>query len=206
MTESSGADRGHPGSRAPDVERQVAELEGLLREHQPVDAAEAESVAGILDLLAACADPWSRAGYVPGHLTASAVVVDGARARNALLVFHQKLERWLQPGGHFEPGERDPAEAAAREAREETGLEVRWPPGAAPRLLDVDVHVIPARRDEPEHRHFDLRFLLLAEGNPVAGEGVREARWIRREALEGLDLDPGLLRALNKVAWADPAY
>ena len=53
-----------------------------------------------------------------------------------------------------------PADAA--EAREETGCEVRlFDP--TPTLLDVDVHPIPARGDEPAHHHLDLRFLMVAE-------------------------------------------
>ena len=35
----------------------------------------------------------------PGHLTGSAFVVDSS-AERALLLFHTKLQRWLQPGGH----------------------------------------------------------------------------------------------------------
>ena len=67
-------------------------------------------------------DPASR--EQPRALHASAVVVDGAGERTCL-VDHVKLGHWLQPGGHIEPGDASPAQAAVREAREETGLEVR---------------------------------------------------------------------------------
>ena len=36
---------------------------------------------------------------VPGHMTASSIVIDAARDKTVLLK-HRKLERWLQPGGH----------------------------------------------------------------------------------------------------------
>ena len=64
-------------------------------------------------------DPFSR--HEPeAHFTASAVVVDEAGART-LLVHHAKSGNWFQPGGHIEPDDASLAEAALREAREETG-------------------------------------------------------------------------------------
>lgn len=174
-----------------------AAIERLLQAHTPADAREAADVERVRALLRRPAPFW-RGTFQPGHLTASAVVVDPARTQ-VLLVFHTKLERWLQPGGHFEPGEEDPLVAARREVLEETHVEAR-PDPRGPLLLDVDVHLIPARKLEPAHEHFDLRLLLTAEPGPVtAGEGTRAARWARREELSGLDLDPGLVRALRKV-------
>ena len=41
-----------------------------------------------------------------------------------LLLMHKKLHIWLPPGGHIELDE-DPNEAVLREAKEETGLDVR---------------------------------------------------------------------------------
>src|SRR2546430_4440940 len=62
-------------------------------------------------------------------------------------------------------GERDAAATAHREAREESGLaRIDWPQGPR-RALDVDVHVIPARKDEPAHQHLDVRFLFLADSD-----------------------------------------
>jgi len=72
------------------------------------------------------------------------VVHDG----KVLLIHHRKLDKWLPLGGHIEL-EEDPEQAALREAREESGLEVellgeRPPttsPGTraliAPRFLDI---------------------------------------------------------------------
>ena len=68
-------------------------------------------------------DPFSR-DEPEAHFTGSAIVVDEAGART-LLVHHAKSGAWFQPGGHIEPGDATLAEAALREAREETGLDVR---------------------------------------------------------------------------------
>ena len=174
------------------------DLLSLLATHEPEGDHERESLERIRALVEDAVDPWSRHHYEPGHLTASAVVVDETSQR-ALLILHTKLGLWLQPGGHFEPGERDPAEAAAREALEETGLRTRWPDQAPP-LLDVDVHLIPAHKDQPAHEHFDLRFLLVAEaGEATAGDGTQGVRWVSRADAPHADLDPGLARALAKV-------
>ena len=172
----------------------------LLKNHKTADDGEAVSLRRIQELIATAASPFSRQNYIPGHLTASAVVADPTRQFTAL-IFHGKLKRWLQPGGHFEPGEHDPSLAAAREVSEETGLETRWP-GAAALLLDVDVHEIPARKSEPAHFHFDLRMLLIAEKGVLrVGEGTTDARWFDARECAALNLDPGIYRALKKIGF-----
>lgn len=188
------------GREAIDPAEIVQELQALLARHRPADAAEERSLRRTHQLLRTTGSPFWRGQYNPGHLTASAIVVDPSRTRT-LLLHHAKLDRWLQPGGHFEPGETQPVEAAAREVREETGLATTWP-GALPRLLDVDVHPIPARGQEPAHYHYDLRYLLVTEtdgAEAAAGDGARAIRWVTRDDVEALDLDPGLKRALRKV-------
>lgn len=188
------------GREAIDPVEVVHELQALLARHRPADASEERSLRRTHQLLRTTGSPFWRGQYNPGHLTASAIVVDPTRTRT-LLVHHDKLDRWLQPGGHFEPGETQPVEAAAREVREETGLVTTWP-GALPRLLDVDVHPIPARGQEPAHYHYDLRYLLVATtdgAEAAAGDGARAVRWVTLEEAEALDLDPALRRALRKV-------
>jgi 8-oxo-dGTP pyrophosphatase MutT (NUDIX family) len=169
-----------------------------LRRHLPADGKEAADVAEVLAFLDRHPDPFDRR-ILEGHLTASAVVVPTAGDR-VLLLHHRKLGRWLQPGGHAEPGEGDPERIALREAWEETGIPGLALHPSAPRPLDVDVHPIPARGDEPAHRHLDLRYLVVApeEGVPrLAAAEARALRWFSWEELQTLELDPGLRRALR---------
>ena len=169
-----------------------------LERHVPADAKEAGDLAEMLAFLDRHPDPFDR-DILEGHFTGSAVVVSATGDR-VLLLHHRKLDRWLQPGGHAEPGEREGAMVALREAREETGIEGLILHPAAPRPLDVDVHPIPARGDEPAHRHLDLRYLVVAPraGTPrPAAEEARALRWFTWEELSAVDLDPGLRRALR---------
>lgn len=109
-----------------------------------------------------------------GHLTASALVLDHERKR-VLLTFHRKLGCWLQLGGHCD-GDANLVRVALREAIEESGI-----PDLVidPRPVDLDIHPIPARPDEPAHVHLDTRFLVYApQGAQIAiSEESLDLRW-----------------------------
>jgi 8-oxo-dGTP pyrophosphatase MutT (NUDIX family) len=175
-------------------------LKDLLAAHQPLDEKERSDLASMRDFAASLAEPFSRTQW-PAHFTGSAVVVtpDGARV---CLVLHAKLNRWLQPGGHADPADGGSMEETAlREAREETGLRVLLHP-LAPRPLDVDVHVIPAHKADPEHRHLDVRYLVVAN-NPDAlthdSHESHSAQWVSwEEALARTDEAP-LRRMFEKA-------
>jgi 8-oxo-dGTP pyrophosphatase MutT (NUDIX family) len=176
------------------------DLPAELAAHRPEDAEEARDLERIRDFVARHAEPWDR-GIAAGHLTGSALVVSEGGDR-VLLLHHRKLDRWLQPGGHADPGEGRGEDVAAREAREETGIDGIVLHPTAPRPLDVDVHDIPARGDEPAHEHLDLRYLFLAPASAALARRAEEAndlRWFSWHELAGLDLDRGLRRALAKA-------
>ena len=114
-----------------------AHLVQLLELYSPAPAEEAH-LARMFELLDAPDDPFSRAHFDPGHFTASAFVVSLDRT-NLALVHHQRLDRWLQPGGHIEPTDQDVAAAASREIEEEIGLAAAL---LAPLVFDIDVQDI----------------------------------------------------------------
>jgi 8-oxo-dGTP pyrophosphatase MutT (NUDIX family) len=177
-----------------------APLVELLSRHVPTDAKEREDLERMRAFAAELASPLSRS-QPTAHFTGSAMVVDPAGKRVAL-VHHGKLKRWLQPGGHADEADGGRMEATAlREAREETGCRVRLHP-TAPRPLDVDIHRIPARKDEPEHLHLDVRYLIVAEDPEALAHDPNEsfgAQWLPwEEALERAD-EVAFRRLLEKA-------
>jgi len=175
-------------------------LRRSLDEHVPADDAEARDLEHLRAFVARHPRPFDRS-LREGHLTASALVV-AARGTHVLLLWHRKLERWLQPGGHGDPGETTGEAVALREAAEETGVHGLTLHPTAPRPLDVDVHAIPARDHEPAHAHLDLRYVLAAPPDATLRRAVAECdelRWFAWVELPSLGLDPGLQRALAKV-------
>ena len=175
-------------------------LAALLDAHHPTDEKEMADLREMRGFAVSLSEPFSRSQW-PAHFTGSAVVVtpDGTKV---CLVMHAKLQRWLQPGGHADVADGGSMEATAlREAREETGCEVVLH-ASAPRPLDVDVHVIPARKTEPEHRHLDVRYLVVAQNpealahDPNESEGAQWLSW--DEAIARADEAP-LRRMLAKA-------
>ncbi len=143
---------------------------------------------------------------LPGHVTATGVVVD-VPGRRVLLIHHNVLGRWLPPGGHVEAGELPPA-AARREVREEVGIGVGpvlspGPDRAVP--IDIDSHPIPAnpKRDEPAHAHHDFRFAFAADpADPLVADAaeVSAAAWV---PFDDGRIPPNLRPALDKLLAAD---
>lgn len=134
---------------------------------------------GFLGFLAARPDAMWRS-CAPGHLTASALVIEPLR-RLVLLTLHPRAGMWVQLGGHCEPGDHTLLDAAAREAREESGI------GALsfdPAPLGLDVHPITCSLGVPT-RHFDVRFLAVAPAgaDPVRSEESLDLQWFSWDAL-----------------------
>ena len=133
----------------------------------------------------AAATDW-HAGDDDGHITASAVVLD-ADAERTLLIFHRKLGRWLQPGGHVEVTDSDLASAALREATEETGISGLV---VDPDPLHLDVHWVGT------HHHYDVRFIVRAPAGAEAGGANREVeacRWVTPEELAAVSTDASVV-------------
>ena len=132
-----------------------------------------------------------------GHITASAWITNPQRS-HALMTHHQKLDRWLQLGGHTED-DADILSAALREAREESGLLEITPVSRA--IFDVDVHLIPARKDDAEHFHYDIRFLLEADHSQtlVISSESKDLRWFNQPALEALHEGASIDRMVQKM-------
>lgn len=118
-----------------------------------------------LDLLRQTSAPFSRHQFGPGHITSTALVLhpDGPEV---LFMHHHRLRRWLLPGGHVEQSDSSLAATAAREAAEETLVQID--PVSMPTLAGIDVHGIPPKKDEPFHLHHDLIWCFRAARADIA--------------------------------------
>ena len=94
-------------------------LRTVLEDYTPTSDEERIDVQRLRDLLLSSVDPWTRAS--PLHVTGSAVVVHPP-TRRVLLRWHDRMQAWLQVGGHADAGETDPFAVATREAREQYAL------------------------------------------------------------------------------------
>lgn len=178
--------------------RRAALLEAL-RAHRAADDLEASSLGRIIAFVERSDAPFDRA-TLEGHITCSAIIMtrDGTRF---FVLHHRKLDRWLQPGGHSDQADVSTLATALREAVEESGLPDLVPAHDAS-ILDVDAHDIPARGAEPAHVHYDIRYLLLTNGEGAAHNAAEAAgaRWVSLRELDDLHVDASLHRAIWKAA------
>jgi 8-oxo-dGTP pyrophosphatase MutT (NUDIX family) len=156
----------------------------LLKSWQAPDAEQESLRLEYLDHLATHTDAMTRI-CTNGHLTGSAMVVNADRDAVAL-VFHPRLDRWVQAGGHCEADDASIGAAAWREATEELGI-VGLVLDPAP--LELDIHAYACPRGTP-NRHLDVRFRCIAPvgAMPVCSDESVAVQWFPIGALpDGLD-------------------
>ena len=141
-------------------------------------------------------DCFERSCFDDGHITGSAWVVCPQRQR-VLLTHHRKLEKWLQLGGHSD-GDANTLRVAQREAKEESGLSVR-PIDSS--VFDIDIHTIPPRGVDPEHKHYDVRFLFEADDSAplTVSDESNDLRWVALDDLHNLTSEESVLRMVRKT-------
>lgn len=141
-----------------------------------------------------------------GHITASMLVVNNDFTK-VLLIFHKKLQKWLQFGGHSDDSP-DVLATAIREFHEESGIidepeiysyygEWELP------IFDIDIHDIPPdTKWRPAHKHYDIRFLGIISDTVILDRQVDETedmRWFDIDMIGDTLEEDGLLRMIRKV-------
>lgn len=130
-----------------------------------------------------------------GHLTASVFAVDEDKI---LLIHHKKLDKWLQPGGHCD-GNPDTLEVALKELWEETGILVE---AEQQEVIDLDIHLIPERKDVPAHYHYDVRYLVKADSKApiIQNHETNEILWIPFSEIENYTSEDSILRVIERIS------
>jgi 8-oxo-dGTP pyrophosphatase MutT (NUDIX family) len=157
----------------------VEHVRDTLNAYLSLHPEDKERLAGLSEVIDQAGDFIVSRKEFRGHATAGAVLVrpDGC----VLAIEHRALSRWLLPGGHLESEDESLAGAALRELVEETGID----PVAVTLVVDlpmhIDAHPIPANpaKGEPDHQHFDFRFLFrtTADAGQLQAEEVTAASW-----------------------------
>ena len=157
-----------------------------------------------------------------GHVTGSALVTNENFSK-VLLTLHGKLNIWLQLGGHAD-GDSDVARVALREAWEESGVGgirllnlAAWAGGLGltgdQRLMpeiatpfDLDVHPIPARKADPDHDHYDARYLVVADDRrPLAiTDESHDLKWVDLSEARRLTQERSMVRQFDKLELLAP--
>lgn len=167
----------------------------LLMSHIPADDTEATHQQRTLEFVANTAFCASRE-TLAGHVTASAWILSPERTAT-LLTHHKKLNRWLQLGGHVED-DQSIQDAATREAFEESGIDDLYLLDR--KLFDIDVHLIPARKEEPEHYHYDFRFIFQAKTKALSvSEESHSLAWIAMADIVNEVTDESIIRMAKKT-------
>ena len=169
-------------------------LAALVRQ-DPFDDLERRHLERTIELITNTPRPLDRTNPATGHITASAVVW-APGPDTIITVYHRKLTAWFQPGGHVESDDATVAAAALRELIEETHLTADEVVLVDTQPFDVDVHPIPAWKNEPAHDHHDIRYLFRLTG-PLRRPPTDNVRWMPVDELL-TQRDPSLSRLAPK--------
>lgn len=137
--------------------------------------------------------------HLKKDFTATGYVVNETKTK-ILVIFHNKLQKWLPAGGHIEPNEL-PHEAAIREVFEETGIQANIlsdDPDMGllgivdcqiPRPYSVLYQIIPASKKDVEHIHVDFIYVLQAQETTcsINKSEVKKAQWMNYNEILACD-------------------
>lgn len=131
-------------------------------------------------------------------IVAGGVLIESGKV---LLIKHKKLNVWVYPGGHMEPGE-IPPETAEREFEEETGIRVKVR-GRSPDLTEgmvyqevypISILLEDVRYPGDNHLHYDLIYPVERVGGQQ-----RDGEWFTLEEVESLETYENIKDVLRRA-------
>ncbi|MFB6143804.1 MAG: NUDIX hydrolase [Candidatus Nanohaloarchaea archaeon] len=119
--------------------------------------------------------------------TASALII---RDERILFMNHEKLGKWIQPGGHIE-SEETPEQAAKRETLEETGFKIEFIQGEQPENFSEEEDLptpfnVNIHRIREGHLHCDFMYLVRVKSEEEATHSHEHSglKWFSKTELE----------------------
>ncbi|HNP18738.1 MAG TPA: NUDIX hydrolase [Fulvivirga sp.] len=173
------------------------ELIDKLKNYSPESEIEKRFRASFLTFINENTDCFERS-LAKGHITGSSWILNESGDK-ALLTHHNKLNKWLQLGGHAD-GETDIVKVAKTEALEESGLKHIELLSEA--IFDIDIHTIPAKNEVAEHLHYDVRFLFKADEKDalIVSSESKDLAWVPLSELHTItDQNDSIARMVNKT-------
>lgn len=157
----------------------MLDIKNLILNYHPTDIDERICKKRMIEVLDSCNNCFSRDCKF-GHFTASAFLLN-KEMTHVLLMHHTKLDKWMQLGGHCD-GDSDVKNVSIKEAQEESGINNIKP--LSNDIFDIDMHLIPANKNDEAHYHFDVRFLLHAyDGDDFnKNHESKELRWVHKNS------------------------
>ena len=141
------------------------------------------------------------------HFTASVIVI---KDHKVLLLWHKKLNTWLYPGGHIEKGE-TPDDAAIREAKEETGLDITLNNNGFFSYLSEDVRTLTSpitimeekiKDSKGDHYHIDIVYLASIKDQENVTINAKESLkygWFSLGEIQTMEIPPNLKVLLTQL-------
>lgn len=170
-------------------------LKQLLSEYAARYPEETDTTDRYLQFVSDHEDCFERSQLL-GHVTGSAWLLN-QQGNCVLLTHHKKLDIWVQLGGHAD-GDTNPLSVAVREAQEESGIEDIGI--VSDKLFDIDIHKIPQRKSEPEHYHYDARFLLQTNSTDAfaVSDESHALEWVEISQITKKTTEPSMMRMAHK--------
>ena len=134
-----------------------------LRIHAEKNPEEREAAFAIIDWIEKHGEFAFQRENLEWHITGSLLIANQERTK-VLLMFHKKLQLWLQFGGHAD-GETDIKNVAIREFHEESGIQIELMMIGG--IFNVDVLI--SRESMSTSSHLDILFLgIIPEDTPFS--------------------------------------
>jgi 8-oxo-dGTP pyrophosphatase MutT (NUDIX family) len=144
------------------------------------------------------------------HFCASVWIITKSNPQKILLLLHKKLNRWLQPGGHIERFE-NPVEAAIREVKEETGIDISFLKKDINKIDEegtilptpkfIMEQTIPPHKNHPKHYHLDIQYVVKIPAQKVklSKQESKGIRWFTKKEALALSIHEDTKVVINNI-------